>query len=122
MKEIKETMDTLHQRPNPNHVFNTKIPARPSPTKIYKRADVATLAKLLAQLPTHSFGTYRMSLSMDPCVNLAGTNQHLAESELEMSSHSTCILTPYTHTSASLHYQTFTSTHHSTLHINCNQN
>ena len=34
------------------------------------------LAQLLAQLPTHSFGMHRISLSTDPCMTLAGTNQH----------------------------------------------
>ena len=34
------------------------------------------LAQLLEQLPTHSFGMHRFSLSVDPCVTLTGTNQH----------------------------------------------
>ena len=34
------------------------------------------LAQLIAQLPTHSFGMHRFSLSADPCVTLAGNNQH----------------------------------------------
>ena len=41
----------------------------------YKRGDVAILAKLLAQLLTHSFGMHKISLSTDPCVTFAGTNQ-----------------------------------------------
>ena len=31
---------------------------------------VAMLAQLLAQLPTHSFGVHRISLSVDPCITM----------------------------------------------------
>ena len=43
---------------------------------IWQYGNETVLAQQLAQLSTHSFGTHRISLSMDPCITCAGNNWH----------------------------------------------